>query len=112
MVADVPRVARQDVAVPDVQRKRPALFFLLLDRDVEVAIRTLEQRQGLKVGCPEEVAWRQGWINADQLERLAQPLVKSGYGDYLLQMLEEGTSDHALFQRNLDSRLQQENHAG
>ena len=75
-------------------------------------IRTLERRQGLKVGCPEEVAWRQGWINADQLERLAQPLVKSGYGDYLLQMLEEGTSDHALFQRNLDSRLQQENYAG
>jgi len=75
-------------------------------------IRTLEQRQGLKVGCPEEVAWRQGWINADQLELLAQPLLKSGYGSYLLQMLQEGISDHALFQRNLDSRVQQENHAG
>ena len=75
-------------------------------------IRTLEHRQGMKVGCPEEVAWRQGWIDADQLERLAQPLVKSGYGSYLLQMLEEGISDHALFQRNLDSRVHQESHAG
>jgi len=51
-------------------------------------IRTLEHRQGLKVGCPEEVAWRQGWISAEQLERLAHPLRKSGYGDYLLQLLE------------------------
>jgi glucose-1-phosphate thymidylyltransferase len=52
-------------------------------------IRTLEHRQGLKVGCPEEVAWRQGWIGAEQLERLALPLIKSGYGDYLLRLLEE-----------------------
>jgi glucose-1-phosphate thymidylyltransferase len=53
-------------------------------------IRTLEHRQGLKVGCPEEVAWRQGWISGAQLEQLAQPLKKSGYGDYLLQLLEMG----------------------
>ena len=51
-------------------------------------IRTLEHRQGLKVGCPEEVAWRMGWISADELDALAQPLRKSGYGDYLLQLLE------------------------
>ena len=51
-------------------------------------IRTLEHRQGLKVGCPEEVAWRLGWISADQLTALAAPLRKSGYGDYLLQLLE------------------------
>jgi glucose-1-phosphate thymidylyltransferase len=51
-------------------------------------IRTLEHRQGLKVGCPEEVAWRQGWISSNQLEQLAQPLKKSGYGSYLLQLLE------------------------
>jgi len=51
-------------------------------------IRTLEHRQGLKVGCPEEVAWRMGWIDATAMERLAAPLRKSGYGNYLLQLLE------------------------
>ena len=51
-------------------------------------IRTLEHRQGLKVGCPEEVAWRLGWISAEQLAALAAPLRKSGYGDYLLQLVE------------------------
>jgi glucose-1-phosphate thymidylyltransferase len=51
-------------------------------------IRTLEHRQGLKVGCPEEVAWRQGWISSEQLAALAHPQRKSGYGDYLLRMLE------------------------
>ena len=50
-------------------------------------IRALEQRQGYKIGCPEEVAWRSGWINNSQLETLAQPLLKSGYGDYLLKLL-------------------------
>ena len=74
-------------------------------------IRTLEQRQGLKVGCPEEVAWRQGWINDGQLERLAQPLLKSGYGAYLLQMLQEGSGDHALLQRNLERRPAETSHA-
>jgi len=53
-------------------------------------IRTLEHRQGLKVGCPEEVAWRLGWISGTELEALAAPLRKSGYGDYLLQLLELG----------------------
>jgi glucose-1-phosphate thymidylyltransferase len=52
-------------------------------------IRTLEHRQALKVGCPEEVAWRLGWIDGEQLERLAQPLKKSGYGNYLLRLLAE-----------------------
>jgi glucose-1-phosphate thymidylyltransferase len=51
-------------------------------------IRTLEHRQGLKVGSPEEVAWRQGWISAAQLEQLAQPLQKSGYGTYLMQLMD------------------------
>lgn len=50
-------------------------------------IRTLEHRQGLKVGCPEEVAWRMGWITDGELATLAAPLHKSGYGDYLLQLL-------------------------
>ena len=65
-------------------------------------IRTLEHRQGLKVGCPEEVAWRQGWITPEQLERLAQPLKKSGYGTYLLKLLEESISDHAALQSSLE----------
>ncbi|WP_334154701.1 glucose-1-phosphate thymidylyltransferase RfbA [Tepidimonas sp.] len=50
-------------------------------------IATLERRQGLKIACPEEIAWRQGWIDAEQMQRLAQPLVKNGYGQYLLSLL-------------------------
>jgi glucose-1-phosphate thymidylyltransferase len=52
-------------------------------------IATLEHRQGLKVACPEEVAFRAGWIGAEQLERLAQPMLKNGYGQYLLRLLQE-----------------------
>ncbi|HRB09505.1 MAG TPA: glucose-1-phosphate thymidylyltransferase RfbA [Ottowia sp.] len=52
-------------------------------------IATLERRQGLKIACPEEVAWRKGFIDAAQLEHLAQPLAKSGYGQYLLRLLRE-----------------------
>jgi glucose-1-phosphate thymidylyltransferase len=54
-------------------------------------IATLEHRQGLKVACPEEVAFRAGWIGAEQLERLAQPMLKNGYGQYLLRLLQEET---------------------
>ena len=50
-------------------------------------IATLEHRQGLKIGCPEEIAWRQGFIGADQLERLAQPMARTNYGQYLLRLL-------------------------
>jgi glucose-1-phosphate thymidylyltransferase len=50
-------------------------------------VQVLEERQGLKVGCIEEIAWRQGFISSEQLRALAEPLVKSGYGDYLLQLL-------------------------
>lgn len=52
-------------------------------------IATLEQRQGLKIGCPEEVAYRMGYISAGDLERLAQPYKKNGYGQYLLRLLTE-----------------------
>ena len=52
-------------------------------------IHTIENRQGLKVACPEDIAWRSGWIDAAQLQGLAQPLAKNGYGQYLLRLLQE-----------------------
>ncbi len=50
-------------------------------------IQTLEKRQGLKVACPEEIAWRNQWINNEQFHKLAEPLKKSGYGQYMLDLL-------------------------
>ena len=50
-------------------------------------VATIEHRQGLKIACPEEIAFRQGWVDAGQLEKLAAPLAKNGYGRYLLQVL-------------------------
>ncbi|MBF1654842.1 MULTISPECIES: glucose-1-phosphate thymidylyltransferase RfbA [Rothia] len=50
-------------------------------------IRTVQSRQGLSVGCPEEIAWRHGWLSDEQLRDIATPLVKSGYGSYLLGLL-------------------------
>ncbi len=55
--------------------------------DASQFIATIERRQGLKVSCPEEIAFRQGWISADELEKLAQPLLKNGYGQYLQKLL-------------------------
>jgi glucose-1-phosphate thymidylyltransferase len=52
-------------------------------------IQTIEERQGLKVACPEEIAYRMGYIDAEQLERLAHPLCKTSYGQYLLQLLQD-----------------------
>jgi glucose-1-phosphate thymidylyltransferase len=51
-------------------------------------VRVIEDRQGLKIGCIEEVAWRAGWIDDDRLRSLAEPLAKSGYGVYLQQLLD------------------------
>ncbi len=56
--------------------------------DAATYVRITEERQGLKICCPEEIAWRQGFITADRLREIAQPLRKSGYGEYLLNMLE------------------------
>ena len=56
--------------------------------DASFYIKTLESRQGLKICCPEEVAWRNGWIDNEKLKELAEPLMKSGYGNYLISLLE------------------------
>ncbi|RZJ63099.1 MAG: glucose-1-phosphate thymidylyltransferase, partial [Flavobacterium sp.] len=50
-------------------------------------VQIIEERQGLKIGCIEEIAYRMGFINAEQLKAMATPLVKSGYGEYLLRLL-------------------------
>ena len=52
-------------------------------------ISTLEKRQGLKVACPEEIAYRFGWISAEQVTKLAQPMLKNGYGQYLLKVIND-----------------------
>lgn len=57
--------------------------------DAATFVRITEERQGLKICCPEEIAWRQGFINDAQFEAIAQPLRKSGYGEYLMQLLAE-----------------------
>lgn len=57
--------------------------------EASMFISTIEKRQGLKVACPEEIAYRMGYISAEQLERLAEPLKKNGYGQYLLRLLTE-----------------------
>ena len=61
--------------------------------DASNFVRTIQARQGLQVGCPEEVAWRMGFLSDDELRTRAEALVKSGYGDYLLGLLESGRVD-------------------
>ncbi|MBW8720861.1 MAG: glucose-1-phosphate thymidylyltransferase, partial [Polaromonas sp.] len=57
--------------------------------DASQFIATLEHRQGLKIACPEEISWRNGFIDDAQLHKLAEPLAKSGYGQYLQNLLKE-----------------------
>jgi glucose-1-phosphate thymidylyltransferase len=56
-------------------------------------IQAIEERQGLMVACVEEIAWRMGWITADDVRRVAEPMKKNGYGQYLLGLLEEDGRD-------------------
>lgn len=98
--------ARGELEITDVNKvylERKELRVELFDRgtawldtgtiqsllDASNFIRVLEERQGLKIGCPEEIAYRQGFIDSMQLEQLAQSLGKSGYGQYLLKLLEQ-----------------------
>ena len=60
--------------------------------DASLYVKVIEDRQGAKVCCPEEIAWRMGFITSEQLERVAAPLCKSGYGDYLLRLLAQGAA--------------------
>lgn len=71
--------------------------------DASNFVRTVESRQGLKIGAPEEVAWRQGYINDEQLRQLATPLKKSGYGNYLMELLNHDFTDP--YHLQLDSVL-------
>jgi glucose-1-phosphate thymidylyltransferase len=57
-------------------------------------VRVVEERQGQKIGCPEEIAWRNGWIDDEGLSQHATALAKSGYGDYLLSLLTPTTASH------------------
>ena len=57
--------------------------------DASQFIATVEKRQGLKVACPEEIAFRKGWLSSEQLEKLAQPMLKNPYGQYLMNILNE-----------------------
>ncbi len=55
--------------------------------DASNFIQIIQNRQGIQVGCPEEIAYRMGWIDTDQIEKLAKPMMKNGYGKYLLSII-------------------------
>ncbi len=59
-------------------------------------VQTIEERQGLKISCPEEIAWSQGWIDADDVMRIGRSMENSSYGQYLLDLVERAESDTTL----------------
>jgi len=106
IAADLKPSARGELEITDVNSaylRRGALDVVVMGRghawldtgthesmmDASLFIATIEKRQGLKVCCPEEIAWRNGWIDDEDLRRQAQPLAKNGYGQYLLSLLRE-----------------------
>ena len=106
MAADLKPSARGELEITDINNiylqqgrlnvERFTRGFAWLDTgthssllEASMFIETIEKRQGLKISCPEEIAYRMGYINAAQLEELAQPLRKGGYGEYLLRVLRE-----------------------
>lgn len=105
IAASIQPSARGELEITDVNRaylERGQLDVVILGRgmawldtgthdsliDAAHFIQTLEHRQGLKIACPEEIAWRMGWIDRDHLKRLAKPLTKNAYGQYLLDLAE------------------------
>ena len=103
---DMKPSARGELEITDVNRvylERQALDVVVMGRghawldtgthesllDASQFIATIEKRQGLKVACPEEIAFRKGWLGAEQLEKLAQPMLKNPYGQYLMGLLKE-----------------------
>lgn len=106
IAASIPPSARGELEITDVNRRyleQGQLNVEIMGRgmawldtgthdsllEASQFVATLEKRQGLKVSCPEEIAWRQGWMSDEQLERVAQMLGKSGYGSYILKLLRD-----------------------
>ncbi len=93
---EITDVNRLYLEAGDMQVERMGRGFAWLDTgthasllDAALYVRILEQRQGFKIACPEEIAWRMGYISTERLREIAKPLVKSGYGEYLLNLLRD-----------------------
>jgi glucose-1-phosphate thymidylyltransferase len=98
---EIPEVNSQDLAWNELDVQVMGRGHAWLDTgthesllDASLFIQTIEKRQGLKIACPEEIAFRSGWIDAAALARLAAPLAKNGYGQYLKRLLED---EHKVF---------------